>query len=197
VELRVPHLTLLEVPSPSNTEDTQEALADRLEFAMTFLQSEGYEQYELTHFAQPGHRSVHQEHYYAHGNQLGVGPSAESFWWTDRDRSAVGRRWTNVSDVARYADLLRQRYPPVAYRQTLDRRALAREYVLLHLRTDVGLDLAHLQEQYDLDLHAVKRVEIDSLRDHGLLTVENDTLRLTNRGRLLADGIAERLLSFD
>lgn len=197
VELRVPHLTLLETPSAPDTEAAQEALADRLEYAMRFLQSEGYEQYELTHFARPGHRSAHQQNYYAHGNYLGVGPSAESFWWTDRARSPVGRRWTNVSDIERYATLLQQRYPPVAYRQTLDRRALAREYVLLRLRTNTGLNLAHLKAQYDLDLHAVKGVEIESLRDHGLLTVEDDTLRLTNRGRLLADGIAERLLSFD
>jgi oxygen-independent coproporphyrinogen-3 oxidase len=197
VELRVPHLTLLESPSASAAEADQDALADRLEYAMTFLQSEGYEQYELTHFALPGHRSAHQEHYYAHGNQLGVGPSAESFWWTDRTHHPVGRRWTNVREVKRYVELLEQRYPPVAYRQTLDRRALAREYVLLRLRTDTGLDLVHLRDQYDLDLHAAKGVEIERLTDRGLLAVANNRLHLTNRGRLLADGIAERLLSFD
>ncbi|PQJ33790.1 hypothetical protein BSZ35_03500 [Salinibacter sp. 10B] len=197
VELRVPHVTLLEAPSAPPTESAQSALAERLEYAMTFLQSEGYEQYELTHFARPGHRSAHQEHYYDHGNYLGVGPAAESFWWIDRAHRSVGRRWTNVSDLARYATLLDHQYPPVAYRQTLDRRALAREYVLLRLRTAAGLDLARLAEQYDLDLRAEKENVIESLQDHGLLTVERDTLRLTNRGRLLADGIAERLLSFD
>ncbi len=197
VELQIPHITLLESSSSPTTESAQEALADRLEYAMTFLQSEGYEQYELTHFAQPGHRSAHQEHYYAHDNQLGVGPSAESFWWTDRTPAAVGRRWTNVSDVNRYAELLRKQYPPVTYRQTLNRRALAREYVLLRLRTHAGLDLEHLQEQYDLDLRAAKDEVIESLQGHGLLAVENDRLHLTNRGRLLTDGIAERLLSFD
>ncbi len=190
VEMRVPHITIAEVPTEDDR--TDEARADQMEFAMRFLQSEGYEQYEVTHFAQPGHRSAHQEHYYDHGNYLGIGPSAESFWWPSRSDRA--RRWTNVSDVERYADLLRQRYPPVSVRQTLDQTTLAREYLLLRIRTNDGVDLNRLEEEYGVDLWSQKTEVINRLLDEGLIHDERDTIRLTLPGRLLTDAITERLL---
>lgn len=192
IEMRVPHVTIMEAPATTPPED--EKRADQLEIAMTLLQSEGYEQYELTHFALPGHRSIHQENYYAHGNYLGIGPSAESFWWPDRAAPLRARRWSNVSDVERYTDLLRQRYPPVVYRQTLNQTTLAHEYILLRLRTRAGLDLTHLESQYGVDLHERKPDVIDRLVEENLIHDANNTLRLTLQGRLLTDAITERLL---
>ena len=197
VELQVPHVTLIEAPERAGPVADAEIRADQLEFAMTFLQSEGYEQYELTHFARPGHRSAHQEAYYAHGNYLGLGPSAASFWWQNRSRAAVGRRWANVSDLQEYAALLKDGASPVAYRETLRPTALAREFVLLRLRTTEGLDLHHLATRYGVDLHAEHGSAIDALLDRGLLHRDVHRVRLTNQGRLLADAIAQRLLPSD
>lgn len=193
VQMNLPHVTIMEVPATS-AEEREGALAERLEFAITFLQSEGYEQYELTHFARPAHRSVHQETYYAHGNHLGIGPSAESFWWTDRASSPVARRWANVGNVEKYVQLLRQRYPPVAYRQTLEQTALAYEYILLRLRTNEGINLPLLDHQYGYDLEAQKSAELDRLQENGLIHREDRQVRLTNRGRLLADAVTKQLL---
>jgi oxygen-independent coproporphyrinogen-3 oxidase len=197
VELQIPHVTLIEATESAAPVAGAETRADQLEFAMTFLQSEGYEQYELTHFAKPGHRSAHQEAYYDHGNYLGLGPSAASFWWQNRSRAAVGRRWANVSDLEEYAALLHDGASPVAYRETLSPTALAREYVLLRLRTNTGIDLHRLADQYGIDLVAEHESVLDSLRERGLLYNAEDTIRLTNRGRLLADAIAQRLLPSD
>lgn len=193
VEMNLPHLTIMEMPGTPSTNEAEDAQGHRLEFAMAFLQSEGYEQYELTHFARPNHRSHHQENYYAHGNYLGIGPSSESFWWPDRT-SARARRWTNVSDADRYAELLENRFPPVASRQTIERRTLSQEYLLLRLRTKDGLSLSHLREQYGLNLEATKGAELDRLHEERLVDWEDDVVRLTNRGRLLADAITTRLL---
>lgn len=194
VELDVPHVTLIEATESAAPVAGTETRADQLEFAMTFLQSEGYEQYELTHFARPGHRSAHQEAYYAHGNYLGLGPSAASFWWQNRSRAAVGRRWTNVSDLAEYAALLDDGASPVAYRETLSPTALAREYVLLRLRTTQGIDLDRLDNRYGVDLVAEHETVLDSLQERGLLHHDERSVRLTNQGRLLADAIAQQLL---
>ena len=194
VELQIPHITLIEATESAAPVAASSIRADQMEFAMTFLQSEGYEQYKLTHFAKPGHRSAHQDAYYAHGNYLGLGPSAASFWWQNRDRVAVGRRWTNVSDLEEYAALIDDGASPVAYRETLSARALAREYVLLRLRTAAGIDLDHLAAQYGVDLLDEHEAVLASLRERGLLHRDDSTVRLTNQGRLLADAIAQRLL---
>jgi oxygen-independent coproporphyrinogen-3 oxidase len=188
----VPHITILE--APADDPSSEEKRAEQMERAMTLLRSEGYEQYELTHFAQPGHRSAHQEHYYAHGNYVGAGPSAESFWWPNRLASGPARRWANVSALDRYVDLLRRRHSPVASRQTLSESTLAREYILLRLRTDAGLDLNRLATQYGVDLRADHATLLARLRDDGLIHDAPDRVRLTPRGRLLTDAITARLL---
>jgi oxygen-independent coproporphyrinogen-3 oxidase len=191
IELDVPHVTLLEVPAGDGDEGDR---ADQLERAMTLLGEAGYEQYELTHFAKPGHRSVHQEHYYAHGNYLGLGPGAESFWWPDRSTPTGAHRWKTPSDLNRYLTCPPQPDPSASGPQPLDPNDLVQEYILLRLRTDDGLDLDRLATQYNLDLRARKASLIDRLRTDGLIHDDPDRIRLTRRGRLLTDAITRRLL---
>ena len=57
-----------------------EILADRYRFTMDYLRDHGYEHYEISSFALPGARSVHNSRYWSHHNYLGFGPSAHSFW---------------------------------------------------------------------------------------------------------------------
>ena len=190
VALRVPHITLHEREAEGNPKDEDDR-ADRFAFAMTFLDAKGYEQYELTHFARPGHRSRYQEQVYAHSNVLGLGPGAESFWWPDRAEPTSAQRWANVPDVATYVNQLRSDAWPVARREHFDRSALAREYVLLRLRTRNGLDLDVLNDRYNASLRTHR---LDRLIQEGLLHDDPHRVRLTPRGRLLADAVTQRLL---
>lgn len=194
VELRVPHIALHEFGPNDESREGSEKQAECLAFAMTFLRARGYEQYELTHFARPGHRSHHQEHYYAHGNYLGLGPGAESFWWPDRSANTTAQRWSNVDAPESYVECLTRGEPPVAQRETLDRGALAREYVLLRLRTNEGLNLDVLDSRYGVDLRPRKSSTLHRLAEEGLIHDDPDRVRLTNRGCLLADAITLRLL---
>lgn len=195
VDLEIPHLSLIEAPTEKNSHRLDIEQAKRLEYAMTFLREEGYEQYALTHFALPNHRSLHQENYYTHGNHLGVGPGAQTFWWTHREQNPLARRWSNVNDVQRYIDLLADQYPPVSYRQTLDKMALAQEYVLLRLRTADGLDLDELESTYGYDLRESESSLLTRLSEEGLIyTNDSSHVRLTQDGFLAADAITERLL---
>ncbi len=194
VDLRVPHVTLHERTSDGNGESSEDERADRFAFAMTFLQAKGYEQYELTHFARPGHHSRYQEHVYAHGNVLGLGPGAESFWWPDRTDPSSAQRWSNVTDIAAYVVRLRNDESPVAQQKTLDRTALAREYILLRLRTSAGLDLDVLNDRYGFPLRNRRASTLDRLAEEGLIHDDPDRVRLTDRGRLLTDAITQRLI---
>lgn len=189
VSLGVPHLTLHEL----DTGDAEKR-ADQLAFALTFLRAKGYVPYELTHFARPGHRSLHQEHVYAHGSILGLGPGAESFWAPDLPPSPAARRWSNVADLTAYVEGLQADAPPVAHDETLSTSALAREYMLLRLRTQAGLDLNALADRYDLRLRDRKADTLRRLRRRGLIHEDPDRVALTDRGRLLTDAITRRLL---
>ncbi|MFB6247789.1 MAG: coproporphyrinogen-III oxidase family protein [Salinibacter sp.] len=194
ITMGLPHLTVVEASPETGRAASETARARRLQHAMSILESEGYAQYELTHFARPGARSHHQTRYYAHENQLALGPSSESFWWGRRDAHARARRWTNVNDLDRYMEFLREQCPPVAHRQSLNRTALAQEYVMLRLRTAAGLDLRRLREQYGVDLRTDEDTLLDRLRAEDLIRTEDHTVRLSSRGRLLADAITEKLM---
>ena len=191
VKHHLPHITLLEAESKPAGDDER---ADCFAFAMRMLSAKGYEQYELTHFARPGAHSPYQEHVYAHDDVLGLGPEAESFWWPDRTDPSTARRWSNVSDVTTYVTRLRNDESPAAHHEDFDWGALAREYILLRLRTDDGLDLAVLREQYHCPLRDRQADTLDRLATNGLIHDESDQVRLTPRGRLLADAVTQRLI---
>ncbi|MFB6273080.1 MAG: coproporphyrinogen-III oxidase family protein [Salinibacter sp.] len=193
VDLRVPHVALHERAPEEGTSNERER-SDRFAFAMTVLPAKGYEQYELTHFARPGHRSQYQTHVYAHGDVLGLGPSAESFRWPDRSDPSTAERWSNVPDLATYVKRLHNDASPVAQHEALDRPALAREYILLRLRTSDGLDLSVLDDRYGVSLRARRASTLDRLTEEGLLHDDPDRVRLTPRGRLLTDAITQRLI---
>ena len=169
--------------------------AKRFREAMRFFRNHEYAPYEMTHFARPGHRSQHLRDTYAHGSYIGVGPSAESFWWPGQSPDRSARRWANVSDLDRYVELLGQRYPPTAYRQTVDWSSLAHEYIFLRLRTAAGLNLHVLRDRYGVDLRERHGPLLDRLVDADLVApVENGRVQLTPAGFLVADGITKRLL---
>ena len=195
VRLEVPHLSLVEWTGGEVLPPASEAfVADQYEFAMDYLSDRGYEQYEISHFALPGARSVHNERNWDHSNSLGVGAGAHSFWWDE----LPAFRWHNVGNRSRYEALLDQRHLPIAERRALDLPELALEYVLLQLRTGDGIDLDYLRSQYDLDLMAERSETITQLLEADYVE-RSDTHRicLTDRGRLVADAVAKRLLPPD
>ena len=174
-----------------------DVMAARYGFTSEFLRGRGYEHYEIASFALPGRRAVHNARYWTHDNYLGIGPSAHSFWWkrgVAGRRSGAAHRWSNVSHLGRYEALLEGRQLPLDEKQNLSLDALANEYVMLRLRTSDGLDLAVLDERYGADLVTEKVSELAWLEGDGLVTLRGGVLRLTDEGKLVADGVTERLM---
>ena len=169
----------------------EDVLADRYAFTMEYLAEAGYEHYEISSFARPGFRSVHNTRYWDHHNYLGFGPSAHSFWW----KGLPASRWANVRNLRSYEALLGDRQLPTDYREALSLDSLADEYVMLALRTGDGVDLDRLEERYGTDLLDERLDDIAWLETEGLIhPVRNRRLRLTDKGRTLCDSITARLL---
>ena len=74
-------------------EDVQ---ADMYFYAVERLQQAGFEQYEISNFAQKGYRSRHNSRYWDLSQYLGFGPSAHSFFG--------GRRFSFIADTQGYID---------------------------------------------------------------------------------------------
>lgn len=189
----VSHITLLEWPAYPANEAQKMLCAKQYRHALLYLQDNGFEPYEISHFARPGYRSKHNENYWSHGSFLGVGPAAHSFWWYPEHENP--RRWANVSDVEEYARVLANDQMPVSVRQVVDRDTLAEEYLMMRLRVLEGLDLDYYRRRYNVDLLARHASLLDQMQANDLIhPIEDNQLRLTDAGRLVCDEITRRLL---
>ncbi len=159
-----------------------DVLADRYLLAEQILTAAGFAWYEVSNWARTTDaRSRHNLAYWTGGDWWGVGPGAHSH--------VGGVRWWNLKHPARYAAALGAGRSPGYAREVLSAQARRVEDVLLRLRLVSGLPLDTLSSAGHRE--AARAV------DEGLLdgpALDAGILLLTVRGRLLADGLALRLL---
>lgn len=155
-----------------------DVLARRYELVDTQLTAAGFKWYEVSNWSRPGGECRHNVGYWTDGEWWGAGPGAHGY---------VGStRWWNVKHPNAYADLLAKRQLPIAGFEELDDDEAHTEAVMLSIRLRSGLPVAALGEA------ELRRVETP-IAD-GLLVREGERLVLTDRGRLLADGVVRTLL---
>ena len=147
---------------------------------MQWLTEAGYEHYEISNFAKPGFRSRHNSSYWQGKKYMGIGPSAHSF-----DGNS---RWWNIANNNQYIESINKGITPYEKEELTSVQKL-NEYIMTSLRTMEGLDLSKLNEAVELELRAASKKYIEN----ELIKMENNFLRLTNEGKLLADGIAADL----
>lgn len=137
----------------------------------------GYEQYEISNYAKPHRACRHNLAYWEGADYLGLGPSA---WSTIGDR-----RWQNVPDTAAYVRAMQAGVRPITNEEVLPAATREAEKIAFGLRMNAGIDPARL---------AANRELVTTLREEGLLEDHGPRVRLTARGRLLADEIAAELI---
>ncbi len=161
--------------------------ADLYEATWAQLAAAGYGQYEVSNFARPGHACRHNLNTWHMQEWVGLGPSAAS--------QQGGWRGANVSDVEQWlADLER------GDRLTVDRVAvtpalLAEDALIFGLRMNAGVDLAPWQARAPGAPWPVIEDTLRTLAASDLLVRDGSTVRLTDRGRLLADSVGAEIMT--
>ncbi|WP_109832998.1 radical SAM family heme chaperone HemW [Reichenbachiella versicolor] len=162
-----------------------EIAAQQFEIIMKELQRMGYTQYEISNFARQGYKSKHNSSYWKSTSYLGIGPSAHSFDGTSRQ--------FNVSNNAHYIRSLRQDRIPFE-KEELSHEDQINERILIQLRTINGLDIRSLIDEFQYDILQVKRTELATLENQKFIIIDNQNLKLTDNGKLLADSVIEKLI---
>lgn len=146
--------------------------ADKYMIADEVLGAAGFECYEISNWARPGHRCAHNLLYWSQGDYLGFGCAAHSH--------LGGRRWWNVRTPDRYIDLVEAGASTEAGHELLEPAARRVEGLQLALRTSSGVPSSALSTQ-----------DVVELGD--LIETRGDRLVLTVEGRLLANEVAVRV----
>lgn len=149
-------------------------------YLMQWAGENGYEHYEISNFARPGYRSRHNSAYWQGKSYIGLGPSAHSF-----DGKS---RWWNIANNQAYIRSLQEGIIPFE-KEELTEVQQWNERIMIALRTAEGLDLATIPFSQKTQLLQAAQRHVDA----GHLVAQENNLRLTNEGRLLADGIAADL----
>jgi oxygen-independent coproporphyrinogen-3 oxidase len=154
--------------------------------AMDQLGDVGFEHYEISNFARAGHRCRHNEVYWANHAYYGFGVGAA--------RYVRGKRETNVRGLNDYIKRVLSGESPTFQREQLGREERARETVVIQLRRSSGIDRAEYQRQTGYDLDFLLGSKLAGHISSGLLEDTGQSVRLTRRGKCVADALITDLL---
>ncbi|MEE8350497.1 MAG: radical SAM family heme chaperone HemW, partial [Acidobacteriota bacterium] len=169
-------------------EETDEDLAaDMYELAMDLTRAAGYDQYEISNYCRPGRECAHNLIYWRNQPYLGFGVSASSF--------IGGTRWTHTASLTEYVRTVPSgRVTRASEEKLADREALGEE-IMLGLRTEEGISTATLSNRYACDVDSLFLQTFETLGRNGLLRQEDERIRLTRRGKMMANDVCARFLA--
>jgi oxygen-independent coproporphyrinogen-3 oxidase len=157
---------------------------EQLDLLMNCLSANGYEHYEISNFAKQGYQSIHNSNYWNNHKYLGLGPGAHSY-----DQS---NRQYNISNNALYLKAITSEKVPaqIEHLSTTDQ---INEAIITQIRTSIGINLGLLKERFGYDLLIEQEAVIADWENEQYLFQADNHLRLTRKGKFLADKITEDL----
>ncbi|GET32760.1 coproporphyrinogen III oxidase [Prolixibacter bellariivorans] len=164
------------------SEVPDEVSLEQYEYLIRALKKAGYEHYEVSNFAKPGFYSRHNSAYWKERKYLGIGPSAHSY-------DGQTRQW-NIRSNPQYVQLISQgeQFFEIEELSEVDRY---NDYIITSLRTIWGIDVRRIDNTYNDVLAAYFQRALNKYIDSDLVYLENQVLRLTEKGIFVSDRIME------
>ncbi len=150
------------------------------------LLEDGFQQYEISNFAQSGFASQHNQLYWRLEPWLGFGIGASG--WTPPSLCS------NTDDIGHYCTALEEGVLPPTICEHWTKYEHMSEYVIMGLRMNDGIALHDFQQQFGETINDVWPSAVAQCKSDGLLIEKNGRLFTSERGRLLGNIVAERFL---
>ena len=166
----------------------QDAVADMYEAALPVLRDAGFVHYEVSNWAKRGHESRHNLVYWRNEAYLGFGAGAHGY--------VQGVRAWNVRGIDEYVRRVGSHADPTEGSETLTAEAQMGETAAVALRLPhEGIEFARFRARFGVDPRERWDAELRELRDAGLLAVDEQRARITERALLVNSEIAARFVS--
>ncbi len=164
-------------------DDTQ---ADMYLSAVDILRRKGYRQYEISNFAKRERASRHNLKYWTGGEYLGFGPDASSDF--------AGKRFSFVRDIRAYITGILQGGQVLREEEQIPPRERAGEYLMLRLRTTLGISREAYEKQFLLSFDPIEESLQKAARQNLAISNNHGHWRLTTEGFLLSNDVISALL---
>ncbi len=146
----------------------------------------GYRHYEISNYALKGRECRHNLKYWTGLPYLGIGCSAASY--------VPPARWTNTRDIHEYMKLVDAGKDARQEQEILDHDARFREAVVLALRLTEGADRSLFMQRWGIDPVSFYGDVLERLAADGLVSIDRKRVRLSTRGRRLANTVMAELV---
>jgi oxygen-independent coproporphyrinogen III oxidase len=164
---------------------SQEESLYMLNQATLQLPAIGLKRYEISAFAKEGFSSMHNTGYWTARPFLGLGPSAFSYF--------NNRRFRNTAHLKKWTEQIEQKKFPEDFTEMLSYEHRQKELLAVELRLLEGVDLTHFEEKNG----AIEKELLQAIKrniEQGFLLKEKSRLRLSKKGLLFYDTVAENLM---
>lgn len=165
-------------------EPQDEAASNHFMILVDILQKNGFIHYELSNFGKEGYFSKNNSAYWLGKKYIGIGPSAHSF-------DGHKRGW-NVANNALYLKAIQHDELPIET-EILTVSDRYNEYIMTGLRTIWGVSLERIENEFGSEYLNYLLKQSQKFLTDDLLSIENNILRPTLKGKFLTDGIASDL----
>jgi oxygen-independent coproporphyrinogen-3 oxidase len=156
------------------------------ELALDTLGDAGFEHYEISNHAKPGMRSRHNQIYWANHAYFGFGMGAAKY--------LRGRRAVNTRELKGYIRKALAGEVIEFQSEELGPEERARETLMMQLRRSDGIHRDRFLEQTGFEVDSLAAATLTRHRELGLVEDDGVTVRLTRRGKCVADALVQQLL---
>ena len=187
-------LELQEAGKPTQMLPTEDEVYRIIKLTQQYLKKTGYEQYEISNFAQPGFECTHNIGYWTRENYLGLGIGAASL--------LNNVRYTNETDLNTYIHAV-ESIQPQAFEQadghieygtnlhaeafSVSRKAQMEEFMFLGLRMNRGVTRQQFQDTFGIPIEGIYKDALEHLKAEGLLEIRAGQITLTEKGQDLSN----------
>jgi len=162
------------------------------------ITSSNYERYEISNWAKPNHESKHNLNYWKRGNYLGIGPGAHSLiesyrFWNVRSLKHFFQKESQWKPLNKSYKLLNNTFLKTVNTidsfEFLSKELQLKETIILGLRLTEGLNISEVENIFNINFNTLFEKQIRYLKQHKLISISNNKLKLTERGIFLSNQV--------
>ncbi|MBO7359578.1 MAG: radical SAM family heme chaperone HemW [Clostridia bacterium] len=157
--------------------------------AVKYLETRGYERYEISNFAKRGSACLHNLRYWHCDEYLGLGASASSYF--------DGERFTTTRDIRKYIDgieIIDSDIDIVVERDRINSAASMDEYVMLGMRLEEGVSVKDFEERFGEPFADRYGKQLDEYVEDGFVIADGESYRFTTAGMFVSNYILAGIL---
>ena len=152
------------------------------------LENAGYIHYEISNFAKPGFESKHNLSCWNQEEYIGFGVAAHSY--------TNDVRYSNIDSIEEYIKNYEEdnETDNFVFHEKQTKISKMKEFMMLGLRKIQGIRIQDFKNKFGENPIYLYRKELEKLVNEGLLEIDGDVIKLTNKGIDLANLVWEEFV---